>query len=48
MIIISVFLFFFPVVELSQRFDVGKSQPAVMEKNKMDTLARFEVLTAVA
>ena len=29
-------LFLFPVVELSQRLDVGKSQPDIMEQKSMD------------
>ena len=33
---ICVFLFLFPVVELSQRLDVGKSQPDIMEQKSMD------------
>ena len=32
----NVFLFLFPVVELSQRLDVGKSQPDIMEQKSMD------------
>ena len=47
MIIITVFWFFFTVDELSQRFDVCKSQPDIMKQNSMNFKAKFEVLTAV-
>ena len=32
----SVFLFLLPVVELSQRLNVGKSQPDIMKQKSMD------------